>query len=151
MSYTLRSISIFLSFVVLISSTCFGADMHYCKSDLQSVAFFDTAKPCKKMQSEELSPCCKARKMRIQEALKGKTVFKKAKCCHNKSIAYKYDQNANSEIKISVTQLQKINVFELISPIEVYAGFQKQINSFREPPEVLIDRDLQVFYQVFRI
>ena len=89
--------------------------------------------------------------MRLQKELQGKTVFKKAKCCHNESVGFKYDQNVNNEVKLTTQEIQKADLLigEITSTI--FQGFESQYTPFRAPPEVLITRNLQVFYQVFRI
>lgn len=153
MTWLSRTILLQLTLMLFISTICFGADVHYCKSEFKSFSIIEKASPCKSMKEvdENLSPCCKARKRRLEKALEGKLVFKKAKCCHNESVGYKYDSlggDAPADYLIApVVAIQQPQFsYELSSYEEVAVS-----EFLRGPPTQNIVKDFNVFYQVFLI
>lgn len=144
-----------MALMVLVSSTCFGADVHYCEDDIKSFALFDVADPCsnmKEVKPEKLSKCCMARKKKEEQALTGKPVFKKKKCCHNEQVAFKADQQLDhSPVFFAPISVAALDV-PVIAPVFVF-GIERKVESasLKAPPISRYGDNFQAFYQVFRI
>ncbi len=153
MNFLTRSTILFVATVVFVTTTCFAADVHYCENEIQSVALFHKAEPCGKMEKkvERMSKCCLARKFKLEKELQGKTIFKKQKCCSNKSVGFKADSEQHSTTEITTAPVVDLVAdfnFEVVHKTLDLATHQV---SHRGPPDHFIPFDFQVFYQVFRI
>ena len=144
---------------ILLASTCFGADVHYCKGEVQTFAVYEVAKPCKmhkkqssQLEQKKLSPCCMARKKAEEKALEGQPVIKKGKCCYNDQVAFKTDgEQQHSNVEISKVDLKKSNYFVHDYIALSSDNFTHTNQPFRGPPDVIFRHDYQIFFQVFRI
>lgn len=150
-----KALVLFWASILLVSSTCIGADVHYCKGDAQSFNIYDVAKPCKMAKKEpvkELSPCCKARKEAAQKVWEGKPVFKQGKCCYNNQVAFKSDGEQQTS-GISLASPQPLWAANLTIPYSAseWIIYTTNTNSFRGPPDVIFRTDFQIFFQVFQI
>ncbi|MDB3907593.1 hypothetical protein N9355_08985 [Crocinitomicaceae bacterium] len=144
---------------ILVASTCFGADLHYCEGEVQTFSVYDVAKPCnmhkkKSTQAEEkkLPPCCQARKIAQEKALEGKPVFKKGKCCYNDQVVFKTDsEQQTSSIDLQKVDLEKVLAFNGEYLASSWNNFAISNPPFRGPPDVILRHNYQIFFQVFRI
>ena len=150
-----KALVLFWASILLVASTCIGADVHYCKGDVQSFAVFEVAKPCKMAEQKpvkELPPCCKARKEAAQKAWEGKPVFKQGKCCYNDQVAFKSDGEQHTpNISIDFPQLPQVAVLNNTQSEIVWSNYTQQKIQFRGPPDVVFQWDFQIFFQVFQI
>lgn len=155
MNWFSKSIAFFLAFIVLVSTTCFGADIHYCDDEAQSFSLYSKAEPCSKhktIKPKKLSKCCMARKAKQAKALKSKLVFKKKKCCHNEQVAFKSDLNQDSNsTHVSLSKVSNLNAV-FFQTKSVFNWFPSDLNiTFRGPPEIHFRPNFQILYQVFII
>lgn len=150
-----KGIAFFWASTILVASTCFGADLHYCKGEVQSFSLLDTAEPCDMhttQKQEKVSKCCMSKEIVQKTPSKGHPIVKNGKCCYNDQIAFKLDgDHQQTHFKKQAFHgldtapfVVKTNPFWTKSNVDF-------IPSFRDPPDRIIIPDFQVFFQVFRI
>lgn len=154
-----KAIVFFWASTILVASTCFGADVHYCEGEVQTFSVYEVAKPCKmhekkstSLEEEKLPPCCQARKKAQEKALEGQPVIKNGKCCYNNQVAFKTDgEQTQSNVEIQKVELKKSSyiVGEYIASGS--DSFTISNPPFRGPPDVTFRRNYQTFFQVFLI
>lgn len=145
--------------MVLVSSLCFGADVHYCEGQAQTFAFYEVAKPCKmhekqKVQTEKkkLPPCCEARKKAQEKALEGKPVFKNAGCCYNDQVGFKTDADVQqTPAFVPSFPIANTTYFAHENLSSKWEDATHKITPFRGPPDGILRQNLLIFFQVFRI
>jgi len=154
-----KAIIFFWVTTIMVASTCFGADVHYCEGEVQTFSVYDVAKPCnmhkkKSLQAEEkkLPPCCLARKKAKEQALEGKPVFKNGNCCYNHQVVFKSDgERQGSNLELSNIDLEKTSYFNGEDLASSWSIFTISNTPFRGPPDVILRHNYQIFFQVFRI
>ncbi|NER16273.1 HYC_CC_PP family protein [Spongiivirga citrea] len=125
-----KIMSLIMAFVVLFSTMSFTIDMHYCGDTLVDTAIFKKAENCgMKMRSASSSDCS----------------IEKKNCCSDEQLLI----DGQNELKTSLERLtyeqQQIVVSFVLSYIDLFEGFDGEINSFREYKPPLIVR------QIFKI
>ncbi len=141
-----RFYSTFLALLMLISSTGFSVDIHYCQDSIAGISFFGKADCCKsKMQSTS----CHASKS-VKVGIKNP---KKDDCCHNESIVIE-----KSDIEAPITHLSFNQDFQLCLFIPFITTNPKCIigttgdrNTFALYKPPLPERDIYSLYQTFLI
>lgn len=150
-----KALVLFWAAILLVSSTCFGADVHYCKGEVQSFAVFDTAKPCKmhkKKVEKKVRKCCMAQKKVQQEPRIGFPVLKNGKCCYNDQVSFQTDaESSQSSVDELASDQVEINYFATAHPSNVWGQVATTTPPFRGPPDRQITINYQVFFQVFRV
>jgi hypothetical protein len=141
---------------IVVSTTCFGADIHFCQGEVQSYAIFDTAKPCEMAQKKAVeakpSSCCMARKVQEKQPKKGFPTLKNGKCCYNDQVAFKSDGDQGGQSSISGVQQHEKEVAAHITILpRINRVPPSKTELFRGPPEHSTHPNFQVLYQVFRI
>lgn len=135
---------------MLISSIGVSVDVHYCQGQIKSVAFFGKAKSC---HDNKVKQTCHHSKMaRSNENDKKNDSNKKDDCCHNDKHTFeKSNVDApNPEFSnLTNTQLKFVATY-FVTLSERYHNKIVQ-NNYREYKPPLVERDILVFYQVFRI
>lgn len=132
-------VSSLLAMLVLVSSSSFMVNMHFCGGQMQSVSLIEEATPCP--MEVQLPPCHK--KMEI----------KKSGCCEDKHITFE-GKDFNAKVQdFSLLNWQAINwvsslpvIMEVIQIDEVLA-FANHIPY--KPP--IVERDIPVLKQSFLI
>jgi len=118
-----RITSLLMAFLMLVSSTGFSIDLHYCQGNLKSFSLLGEAKSCHEMAKAK--HCSKMKKAcHAPKATKEADDDCKKDCCSNKKIEISADEDA-----------QKIQV-ENLSPKQI-----KFVTAFVET-FVLGDKDL---------
>ena len=145
---------LFWTFNIVVASTCFGADIHYCNGEAQSFGIFETAKPCKmfKSSSKEVPECCKPSTTTKQTSNSDQPALSKRSCCHNKQVSFKSDfENQTGEANSLTDDLR-------LGKIKTYDSFDLSARnkiltdlSFRPPPDNFYRQNLHILIQVFRI
>ncbi len=155
MQFLSKAMVLFWVSTILVASTCFGADVHYCKGEVKTFGIYEAAKPCKMHDQkpvEEAHACCKARTTVEQQPQKGFPVAKNGKCCHNDQVAFKTEKESQeSNVEFQLVQLEKVDQFFSEYSTYNWNNFSITNPPFRGPPDDLKRRNLQVFFQVFRI
>lgn len=150
-----KALVLFWAAILMVSSTCFGADIHYCKGEAQSFSVFSVAKPCKmhKKKAEKTVPkCCMAKKVVEQKPTRGFPILKNGKCCYNDQVSFQTDgEQQQSSIKASsITPLKVPQVYSL-DVASIGAFNERDVHAYRGPPDPYFITDFQIFFQVFRI
>ncbi len=128
-----------LALLVLVSSSSFMVNMHFCGGHMQSVSLIEDAAPCP--MEVELPPCHK--KMEVR----------KSGCCEDKHVAFEGKDFSTKVQDFSLLTWQAINwvaalpvIMEVIQVNEALA-FSNHIPY--KPP--IVERDLPVLKQSFLI
>lgn len=144
---------------IMVASTCFGADVHYCQNEVQSFNVFDVAKPCNmhkkkpvEIAKKKLPPCCQAKKKAEKKPPAGTPVIKNASCCYNDQVAFKTDGEQHvSTVDIENVDIQQIHFFNAEDQASSWDHFSITNPPFRGPPDVILRRNYQILFQVFLI
>lgn len=142
----LRKISaILLSLLVLLSSTSFTFNMHFCMGEMKSIALFSSASPCQK--KNQRPPC--PRGIHDQDGSSHSQMTKKG-CCEDQSLV----KDGLEEL----TQTSSVSVPDVPMMAALYATFSLlsdspfvHSGSYNEYSPPLIERDIPVFIQSFLI
>lgn len=141
---------------MLFSSIGFSLDVHFCGDEIKSVGLF-SATPCEMEESinqpQDLSqlPPCHQKKIKEEGDNSPKNGINRGKCCHNES----FDFEVNSDVeplsmqKVDLTQLSAVIIYTAIDLHLFQPKVQLEFYENYKPP--LIDEDISVLHQVFRI
>lgn len=129
--------SILMAFVVLFSTMSFTYSEHYCGDFLVDTALFSKAESCG-MEIEKTSP-------------NKDCSIKKDNCCED--IVKQIEGQSNLKIDFSklTFEQQKLVVAYTYSYLNLFESVDTKINAFEDYSPPLVDKDISVLYQVFRI
>jgi len=140
-----------MAFLMLLSSTGFSIDLHYCQGNVKSFSFFGKAKSCHVEVNE--SHCSKKKKachMTAPSMEQEQSGDCKKDCCSNKSFEISPDIDAEKiQIeRLTIPQLQFVSVF-----VEVFILGHADLSKLHIPhlnyiPPIL-NRDIPIFIQSF--
>ena len=127
-----------LALLVLVSSSSFMVNMHFCGGHVQSVSLIEEATQC---PMEVLPPCHK------------KMAVKKSGCCENKHVAFE-GKDFNKQVQdFSSLNLQAIHCVVslpmIMEVIQVNEALTFSNNTPYKPP--IVERDIPVLVQSFLI
>jgi hypothetical protein len=132
-------VSSLLAFLVLVSSSSFMVNMHFCGGNMQSVSLIEEAAPCP--MEVNLPPCHK------------KMQLKKSGCCEDKHVAFEGKDFSAKVQDFSMLNWQTSNwvatlpvIMEVIQINEALT-FSNHI-SYKPP---IVERDIPVLKQSFLI
>ncbi len=125
-----------MAFLVLFTTMSFTINMHYCGDTLVETAVFKKAKGCgMEMASPSSSEC---------------TVTKKS-CCGDKQLIVE----GQDELQISAEQFsfdQQLFISSLVyTYLNLFEDFQENLVSDKNYSPPLVERDIQVLYEVYLI
>lgn len=128
--------SISMAFVVLFSTLSFTIDMHYCGETLVDTAIFKKAKGCgMEMQNPSTKDCSMTKK----------------NCCSDKQIFV----DGQDELKVSFDTLsfeqQQFVISFIYTYINLFEGFDEEINSFQEYKPPLVVRQIYKLDETYLI
>ncbi|NOQ70395.1 MAG: hypothetical protein GQ574_00210 [Crocinitomix sp.] len=142
--------------LMLFSSTGFSLDVHFCGDEVKSVGLFN-ATPCdmeeSMNQSQDLSnlPPCHRKMILDAENSTPKNGLNQRPCCHNETFDFEVSSDVEPLLiqKVDLTQVNAVIVYAAIN----FNLFQRKVElefyeNYRPP---LIDADISVLHQVFRI
>lgn len=145
--FILKSISLFLSFWMLLASTGFSVNYHYCEGEIVNWSILDNADECE--HEIEVKPCCE-----IENATKchnpSDVTVKKSDCCNSDQASVVLESEFNltsSEVEFTVPQLIILSQF-LFS---VSTSENKQIEYVNYEVPLLEYRQEAPFIQSFLI
>ena len=148
-SFSNRIAAISMALLILLSSTGFAMDAHYCQDQFKGISFFGNSESCN--DQPETSPCRKTKKS-CQHQEDGLSQTEKDACCQNESIVLE-----KSDMDATIPQLATIQDIQLnfvAAFVAVYI-FNNHVDADFQPFEPykppLPDRDVQVLYQSFLI
>lgn len=131
--------AVFLASLVLIASIGVTVNLHLCGGNVQSIAIFVKAQPCKM----EMPKSCHGSKAQTKQ--KG--------CCEEESILLK-GKETTAELKTVTELTPSFNLISVILPV-LYAI--SEVDSFSALPRYaqykppIVDRDITIFVQSFLI
>ena len=144
-----RITAISMALLLLLSSTGFSMDVHYCQDQIKSVSLFGTAKSCHDKQGTP--PCHKAKKA-CHPKEDDISNTDKDNCCHNETVIIEkseWDATATPLSTLQDIQLEFITAFACVYVFNY--PIQADYPSFTQYKPPLPDRDVQVLYQSFLI
>lgn len=132
-------VSFALALLVLVSSSSFMVNMHFCGGHVQSVSLIEDAAPCP--MEVQLPPCHK------------KMAVKKSGCCEDKQVAFE-GKDFNTQVQdFSPLSIQAIHwvatVPMIMEVIQVNEALAFSNHSPYKPP--IVERDIPVLVQSFLI
>ena len=132
-----KILSILMAFVVLLSTMSFTINEHYCGDFLVDSALFSKAESCG-MEMENPSP---NRDCSVE----------KSNCCKDVFTQFNGQNELNSDLS-SLTFNQQVFVASFIdSYLNLFEGFEKDSNPFKEYSPPFIVKDIQVLDEVYLI
>jgi len=138
-SKSLRIFSLTMALFMLVTSTGFSMDVHYCDGDIKRANVFGKAKTCAEVTACQLK-CGKTAKSCSSE---------KKGCCDNQSYIIDFDFDGAELDRAISTDVQKVLVVDITSTYLAYDAPSSISRTFLYRPPPLIN-DLQVVYQSFR-
>lgn len=128
--------SLTMAFIVLFSTLSFTINMHYCGETLVETAVFQKAKGCGMEMNRPSTEGC---------------AITKKNCCDNKQLAIE----GQDELQLSAEKIEFQHQVFLTSLVYAYVslfeGFQEEIVPLNDYSPPLVERDIQVLYEVFLI
>lgn len=136
----LRSIvSFMLALLVLVSSSSFMVNMHFCGGHVQNVSLIEDATPC---PMEVQRPACH-----------NKVAVKKSGCCEDKHVAFEGKDFNAQVLDFSFLTGQSINWVAtlpmIMEVIQINESLAFSSHSPYKPP--IVERDIPVLVQSFLI
>ncbi len=142
-----RITALSMALLMLLSSTGFFMDAHYCEDQLQGISFFGKAKSCHDKQ--EIPPCHKTKKT-CQHQKDG--ITDKDNCCHNERIVIeKSELDATYQHIASVQDIQLDFVVAFVMVYHFTHSGESYDQSLKNYKPSLPDRDFQLLYQSYLI
>ena len=144
-----RITAISMALLMMLSSTGFSMDIHYCQDQLKSVSLLGKAKSCHAKQ--ETPPCHKMKKS-CHHKEDNVSKADKDNCCHNETVVIE-----KSDLDATPTQLSTVQDIQLdfvAAFVAVYVfnySVQADFQPYAQYKPPLPDRDVQVLYQTFLI
>ena len=139
MKFLKSIVSSMLALLVLVSSSSFMVNMHFCGGHVQSVSLIEEAAPCP--MEVQLPPCHK------------KMATKKSGCCEDKHVAFE-GKDFNAQVQdFSMFSLQAINWVATLPMIMEVIQFNEALTFSNHTPykPPIVERDIPVLVQSFLI
>lgn len=144
-----RITAISMALLMMLSSTGFSMDVHFCQGQIQGISLFGKAKSCHEKQE---TPPCHQTKKSCHHKEDGISKTDKDNCCHNETVVIE-----KSDLDATTTQLTTVKDIPLdfvAAYIAVYVfnySVQADFLPYAQYKPPLPDRDVQVLYQTFLI
>ncbi|MAY21226.1 MAG: hypothetical protein CMC74_00405 [Flavobacteriaceae bacterium] len=138
-SFFSKIISFFLAALILLSTSSFTVDMHFCCNKLVDMSLIGKAKVCaEKVQKKK-------------EPTKQCTTLQEKDCCSNQSFV----KTGDDTIKKTNTQLEAETIIFLNTFFYVYVnlfeGLEKNIVPFKQYRPPLLSKDIQILHETYLI
>lgn len=148
-SLSFRISTISMALLMLLSSTGFSMDIHYCQDQLNGVSLIGNAKSCHEKQ--ETSPCHKNKKSCHYQD--GNAIqAEKDNCCHNETVVI--EKSDLDVMTPQITTIQDIQLGFVTAFVKVFLfnyNVQADFQAYTQYKPPLPDRDVQLLYQTFLI
>jgi len=134
-----KILSLFLAASVLLSTSSFAVDMHYCCSQLVDMAFFGKAEVCKdKVQ-------------KIDNPIKQCTSLQEKECCDSHIFVKQGDDTVKRIIvNVDYENFDFLNVF-YFTYINLFQGLKENIVPFDDYRPPLLYKDIQILHETYLI
>lgn len=138
-----------MALLMLVSSTGFSIDLHYCQGQIKGFSFFGEAASCH--QQAEKKHCKKAKKAcHAAPVDQMETISCKKDCCSNKTIKVEHNTDAK---KIQTAELTPAQVEMLTAFVQVFllenTDLTKRIIPHLNYVPPLLTKDIPVLIQSF--
>lgn len=138
-SFFTKILAFFLAASILLTTTSFTVNMHFCCNELVDVAVLGKAKVCKdKVQKKDSDT-------------KQCTSLQEKDCCSNQSIVKTGDDvftKAKTELKVETIVF--LNTF-FYAYVNLFEGLEKNIVPFKQYRSPLISKDIQILKETYLI
>lgn len=143
-----RIIALTLAFLMLITSTTFAVDMHYCKGKLKSVSLLGKAKTCHEKAGKEGKSICPYHQKIAQDTDSNKIT--KKDCCENKTTVVKSDHD-RTKVDLPVPTIQQLQQFVIAYTLVFYTEITTDKQSIQEfsYQSPIISRDIYALSEAF--
>lgn len=144
-----RITAISMALLMLLSSTGFSMDLHYCQDQLKGISLIGKAKSC---HDKQATPPCHKTKKTCHHINDNLNQTEKDNCCHNETVVIEktdLDATATQIATVQDIQLEFVAAFVAVYVLNIDAQADFQPYAQYKPP--LPDRDIQVLYQTFLI
>jgi hypothetical protein len=123
---------------VLVATTSFTVDMHFCCNKLVDSSVFGKAKKCEE-------------KVQIPDSNTKQCVISDTDCCSDQTFFKKRDENIkNVPFEFEKESIAFLNVFNP-SYVNLFEGLEKNIVPFKQYRPPLLSKDIQVLHETFLI
>ncbi len=143
-----RIFAVSMALLLLLSSTGFSMDAHYCQGELKNISLFGKAKGCYDGEIvETINETKKSCKNQHGE-------IKRADCCQNESLVIESIDTDTTNPRLANIQESQFELTTAILAVFVLNYWSKsdiQPPLSHKPPIPLDVRDIQVLYQTFLI
>ncbi len=144
-----RIASLTMALLLLLSSTGFSIDVHYCQDQLMGISFMGKAKSCHDHDSTSL---CHHAKKTCHDKIDKEDNSEKDKCCHNESIVIKKSEtDATSPLLASTEAIHLDFVTAFVAVYFFNYKLDTYFQTFEQYKPPLPDRDFLLLYQFFLI
>jgi hypothetical protein len=133
-----RSIAMCMTIVVLMTTTSFTIDMHYCGDTMVDYSFFHNASTCK-MEKAILTASC------------GNPEMKKQSCCSDEQLIVTGQDDLKDNFSKLTFEQQVFVASFTYSYISLFEGTISNEVAFVDDSPPFIKRDVQVLHQSFLI
>ena len=134
-----KILSLFLAAFILLSTTSFTVNMHFCCNQLVDMAFFSKAELCKDKVQKKDSP------------FKQCTSIQEKDCCDNQTIVKEGDDTfKKSSTVLEVDTLVFLNTF-IYTYVNLFEGLDKNVVPFKHYKPPLLFKDMQIINKTFLI
>jgi len=144
-----RIIALSMAMLLLLTTTGFSMDVHYCQDQLSGVSLLGDAKSCNSKEAK--STCRKGGQTSNNESDKA-DCSDKSNCCQNKKLVIDQSDLEATSPQLAITeesQLEFVAAFVAVYVLNYNQKSPVQTSVPYKPP--FPDRDVQVFYQSFLI
>ena len=138
-SFFTKILSFFLAASILLTSSSFAVDMHFCCNQLVDMAFFSKAELCKdKVQKND-------------SLFKQCTSIQEKECCDNQTFVKEgNDTFKKSSIILEVDTLVFLNTF-VYTYINLFEGLDKNVVPFKQYRPPLLAKDIHILHETYLI
>ena len=141
----LQKISAFtLALLLLVTSTGFSMDMHYCQDQLKGISFIGEAENCHQAAAKTKKSC--------HHKSENKEDSEQKNCCENETLVIeKSDIDATSPQSIDIKDIQLDFVLAYVSTFVLNNQAESDFQPFELYKPPLPEIDIQVLFQTFLI
>ena len=145
-----RIAAISMALLMMLSSTGFSMDIHYCQDQMKGISLFGKAKSCH--DKEATPPCHKIKKSCHHQENDDVNKAEKDNCCHNETVIIeKSDLDATATQIATIQDIQLDFVAAFVAVYILNYNVQADFQPYAQYKPPLPDRDVQVLYQTFLI
>ncbi|QLE02803.1 hypothetical protein HX109_14965 [Galbibacter sp. BG1] len=131
-----KIVSCLMALVVLLSTTSFTVDMHYCGNDLVDVALLKPAENCG---------------MEMQDSSSDEEKVAKSNCCTDEHIVVEGQKELKSSFEKLTFHQQTILVSYVLTSLNLFEGLQQNIVPFKDYIPPILVSEIQLENQTFLI